>query len=535
MIIGGGPNRIGQGIEFDYCCCHAAYALRDAGFRTIMVNSNPETVSTDYDTADILYFEPLTLEDVLEIQHRERTEGAIVQFGGQTPLNLATPLAASGVPILGTTPASIDMAEDRKAFGELIDRLGLQQPRHGLAGDAEEALAVAARVGYPVLARPSFVLGGRNMTILYDDGALRRYADGLADLAPERPVLIDHYLAHATEVDVDCLADGEDVVIGGIMEHIEIAGIHSGDSACALPPPHLPPGIVDEIRVQTRKLAVGLAVRGLMNVQFAVQDGAIYVLEANPRASRTVPFVSKATGAPLAKIAALSMAGRSLRTMGLVAEPRPRHFAVKEAVFPFNRFPGAAIVLSPEMKSTGEVMGIDRFLGAAFLKSQIAAGNRIPTAGNVFLSLRDADKPEAIPLATRLVELGFTLYATRGTSSYLRDAGIKTHAIFKISRGRPNVLDLIEEADLAWVINTIEPGAAPAGDEGRMRAQAVMKNLPITTTLDALRAALDGVEYLRRHANRLEVCSLQEYNRHRERLCLPGGRAPSGRRKGKTS
>ncbi|MDR0361403.1 MAG: carbamoyl-phosphate synthase large subunit [Planctomycetota bacterium] len=521
MILGGGPNRIGQGIEFDYCCCHASFALRDAGWRTIMVNSNPETVSTDFDTADVLYFEPLTLEDVLEIHHRERPGGSIVQFGGQTPLNLANRLAASGVQIIGTSPASIDMAEDRKQFGDLIDQLGIRQPAHGMASNLDEAFAAADRAGYPVLARPSFVLGGRNMVIAHDREALRRYMLELEDVSQARPVLIDHYLDQATEVDVDCLSDGVDVVVGGMMEHIEIAGIHSGDSACALPPPNLTEDVKDRIRLHTRYMALALKVCGLMNVQFAVQKGEIFVLEVNPRASRTVPFVSKATGVPLAKLAALCMAGCKLSDLGFTAEPCPRYFSVKEAVFPFNRFPGTAIKLSPEMKSTGEVMGIDRFNGAAFLKSQVASGNRIPEGGNIFLSIKNSDKAAAVPLARRLEQIGFTIFATLGTSTAMRDAGIPTRALFKISQGRPNVLDLMAEHGVEWVINTIEIGSEPAVDESRMRSQTYVSSIPITTTVNALEAALEGLEFLRRH-HRLEVCSLQEYNRRGTGVRLPG-------------
>ena len=520
VIIGGGPNRIGQGIEFDYCCCHASYALRGAGYRTIMVNSNPETVSTDYDTADTLYFEPLTLEDVLEIHHRENPQGAIVQFGGQTPLNLARSLSENGMTIIGTSPDSIDMAEDRKLFGDLMDRLGIKQPPHGMAADADTALGVAEDIGYPILARPSFVLGGRNMAIIHDPDELAAYMKSLPDVSGDRPVLIDHYLEQATEVDVDCLADGTDVVIGGMMEHIEIAGIHSGDSACALPPPNLDEETKDRIREQTAAMARALKVNGLMNVQFAVQNGDVFVLEVNPRASRTVPFVSKATGVPLAKLASLCMAGFRLADLGFLEEPRPRHFSVKEAVFPFNRFPDAAVQLSPEMKSTGEVMGVDMDHGSAFLKSQVAAGNRIPRDGNVFLSLRDADKDAAIPLARRLADLGFGIYATRGTSTALRDAEIPSQAIFKITRGRPNVLDLIEEGKISWVINTIEIGAEPVADEARMRSMTVMSGMPITTTMESLRAAIAGLEKMRRN-NRLETCSLQEYHRHSRRIALP--------------
>ncbi len=521
MIIGGGPNRIGQGIEFDYCCCHASYALKGAGYRTIMVNSNPETVSTDYDTANTLYFEPLTLEDVLEIHHRENPDGAIVQFGGQTPLNLARSLEANGMKIIGTSPESIDMAEDRKLFGDLMDRLGIKQPPHGMAADVASALDVAEEIGYPILARPSFVLGGRNMAIIHDPDELASYMHALPDVSAASPVLIDHYLEQATEVDVDCLADGDDVVVGGMMEHIEIAGIHSGDSACALPPPNLQENIREAIREQTAAMARALNVRGLMNVQFAVQRGQIFVLEVNPRASRTVPFVSKATGVPMAKLASLCMAGFKLRDMGFVEEPRPRHYSVKEAVFPFNRFPHSAVQLSPEMKSTGEVMGMDRVNGCAFLKSQLAAGNRIPQSGHIFLSLRDADKEASLPLARRLIDLGFTIYATRGTSTALRNAGIPSQAIFKITRGRPNVVDLMNEHDVSWIINTIEMGAEPVADESRMRSMAVMRGIPITTTVDGLRAAIEGLEMMRRHHNRLEICSLQEYNRLGLRVNLP--------------
>ena len=523
MIIGGGPNRIGQGLEFDYCCCHAAYALRESGFASVMVNSNPETVSTDYDTSDILYFEPLTVEDVLEIQHRENCFGAIVQFGGQTPLNLAAPLAANGVPVVGTSVRSIEIAEDRELFGSLMEKLGIRQPPHAMASGIQEALASAEKVGYPVLVRPSFVLGGRNMAIVHDRQGLENYMRQFRKTAGEAPILIDHYLDRATEVDVDCVSDGTEVVIGGIMEHIEIAGIHSGDSACALPPPSLSEGILDAIRAATRAMALGLEVRGLMNVQFAVREGEVYVLEANPRASRTVPFVSKATGVPLAKMAAWCMMGFTLKDLGFTAEPRPAHYSVKEAGFPFNRFPGAAVSLTPEMKSTGEVMGMDRFPGAAFLKSQLAAGNRIPESGNIFISLRNADKKEALPLIKSLAGMGFTLHATRGTSTALRSAGVKSHALFKISEGRPNVMDLADDLELAWIVNTIEPGAAPARDEGRMRSLAVVRGIPITTTLDGLRAALSGLEFMRRHRNRFEVCSLQEFNRK-----SPGFRPPAG-------
>ncbi len=529
MIIGGGPNRIGQGIEFDYCCVHAAFALGEAGFETIMVNSNPETVSTDYDTSDRLYFEPLTLEDVVAIYRREGCWGAIAQFGGQTPLNLAAGLERNGVNILGTKPRMLDMAEDRKYFGELADRLGIRQPPAGTAATVEEAEAIAARIGYPVLVRPSFVLGGRAMVIIHEPSMLRHYMSEAVEVSESRPVLIDHYLENAVEVDVDCLSDGRTVVIGGIMEHVELAGIHSGDSACTLPPPTLSEEVQETIRRHTVALAAGLEVCGLMNVQYAVRDGEVYVLEVNPRASRTVPFVSKATGVPLAKLAALCMAGYTLPELGFTEEVRPRHWAVKEAVFPFSRFPGVDVLLSPEMKSTGEVMGIDTSGSMAYLKSQVAAGARVPQQGNVFLSVRDEDKETALPLVRKLAELGFSLYATRGTSTFLRERGIRTLAAFRISEGRPNVVDLIEDKELAWIINIASSGAQPAGDGQRMRWHAVIRGIPITTTIDGTRAAIQGIE-AQRLTQRMEVCSLQEYHRHSPRLDLPGGRAASDRK-----
>ncbi|MFH1476814.1 MAG: carbamoyl-phosphate synthase large subunit [Verrucomicrobiota bacterium] len=517
MILGGGPNRIGQGIEFDYCCVHASFALREAGFETIMVNSNPETVSTDYDTSDRLYFEPLTLEDVLHIYRREQCGGVIVQFGGQTPLNLAKDLEENGVNIIGTKPAGIERAEDRRCFAEMVRKLGLKQPDNGMAASVEEAEAVAGRIGYPVLARPSFVLGGRAMVIADDEHALRTYMAAAIDVSEKRPVLIDQYLEHATEVDVDCITDGETCVIGAIMEHVELAGIHSGDSACILPAQSLPENVRNIIRLHTQALAKELNVCGLMNVQFAVKDGEVFVLEVNPRASRTIPFVSKAIGVPLAKLAALVMTGVRLKELGFVKEVQPKHVSVKEAVFPFARFPGIDVILSPEMKSTGEVMGIDSGVGMAFLKSQIAAGNTLPASGNVFLSVRDEDKLDVIPLATRLVELGFGIYATLGTSTALRDNGIKSQACFRISKGRPNIMDIIAESNVAWVVNTPSSGAGPREDEIRMRAHAVIRGIPITTTLDGLRAAINGLEALRKMEH-MEVCSLQEYHRHAPKM-----------------
>ncbi len=521
MILGGGPNRIGQGIEFDYCCVHASYALHDAGFETIMVNSNPETVSTDYDTSDRLYFEPLTLEDVLHIYRNESCWGAIVQFGGQTPLNLAKDLEANGVNIIGTKPASIEAAEDRKFFQELAARLGVKQPENGLATSVAEAEAIAEKIGFPVLMRPSFVLGGRAMVIVYDVEMLRRYMAEAVEVSQQRPVLIDRYLEDAVEVDVDCISDGETALIGAIMEHVELAGVHSGDSACMIPTRSLSDAVKDKIREYTQSFARELGVCGLMNIQYAIQDECVYVLEVNPRASRTVPFVSKAIGVPLAKLAALAMAGHKLKDMGFTEEIVPRHISVKEAVFPFVRFPGIDVVLSPEMKSTGEVMGLDSTFGMSFLKSQMAAGNSLPTAGNVFVSVRDSDKERIAPLAKELTDLGYALYATCGTSTKLRDAGIDSRAVFKISEGRPSALDMIEAKQLGWIINTSSSGSRPRLDEVKMRAHAVIRGIPITTTIDGLRAAIDGLKAVREDA-RIQVCSLQEYHRHAPSITLAG-------------
>ncbi len=519
MILGGGPNRIGQGIEFDYCCVHASFALRKAGYETIMVNSNPETVSTDYDTSDRLYFEPLTLEDVLHIYEREQCYGVIVQFGGQTPLNIAKALAENGVKIIGTSPESIEIAEDRKKFNELIKELKIKQPEGGTATTAEEAERIAERIGYPVLMRPSFVLGGRAMVIVYNKESLLRYMKEAVEVSEERPVLIDKYLEDAVEVDVDCVADGNMAVLGAIMEHVELAGIHSGDSACIIPPPRLSDKVKAEIEKQTKKLAKALDVKGLMNVQFAVQNEVVYVLEVNPRASRTVPFVSKAIGVPLAKIAALVMAGASLKELGFTKEVKIKHFCVKEAVFPFNRFPGTDVILSPEMKSTGEVMGIDVNEGIAYLKSQIAAFNALPMEGNIFISVRDEDKIETIKLAARLHKLGYNIYATQGTSTALRNAGIPANAAFRISLGRPNVLDLMAEKKVSWIINTPTTGEQPKADEIKMRAEAVMRGIPITTTLAGFKAAVIGLEAM--HSLRtMDVCSLQEYHRRAPKLKL---------------
>ncbi len=512
MILGGGPNRIGQGIEFDYCCVHASFALHQAGYETIMVNSNPETVSTDYDTSDRLYFEPLTVEDVLHIYRREGCSGAIVQFGGQTPLNIARELEAEGVNIIGTSPANIEAAEDRDDFQKLINRLGLKQADNGMASDMDEALDIARRIGYPLLVRPSFVLGGRAMAIVYEEEGLRHYMQQAVHASPERPVLIDHFLEEAVEVDVDCISDGENAVIGGIMEHVEEAGVHSGDSACIIPPVSLSESVKDTIREQTYGIARELNVKGLLNIQFAVKSEEVYVLEVNPRASRTVPYVSKATGVPLAKLASLVMAGRTLAELGFTKEVPVRHSAVKEAVLPFAHFPGAEVMLTPEMKSTGEVMGIDNDAGMAYVKSQLAAGNPLPESGNVFLSVCDRDKEAVLPLARQLIEFGYRIFATRGTATVLRDEGIKADALFRISDGRPNVLDLIQDGDVGWIINT-PSGATPRRDEMRMRAEGILRGIPMTTTISGLRAALQGIE-ARNRLKTLEVCSIQEFHRH---------------------
>lgn len=513
MILGGGPNRIGQGIEFDYCCVHASFALRNAGFETVMVNSNPETVSTDYDTSDKLYFEPLTLEDVLHVYRHEKCDGVIVQFGGQTPLNLARDLEANGVNIIGTKPKMIDAAEDREIFGNIVNKLKLLQPPAGMAQTADEAVEVAHRIGFPVLVRPSFVLGGRAMMIVHDEAALRQYMAETTEVSPDRPILVDHYLQHATEVDVDCISDGETIELCGIMEHIELAGIHSGDSACTIPPPTLSKEIQEGIRRHTIALAKELNVIGLMNVQFAVKDNEIYIIEVNPRASRTVPFVSKATGIPFAKLASLVMAGKKLKDLGYTKQFIPKHYAVKEAVFPFARFPGVDVLLTPEMKSTGEVMGIDIRNSMAYIKSQVSAGNFIPMSGNVFVSVRDEDQNDIVPYIKRLAKMGFEIYATRGTSTVLRNNGIFTHAVFRISEGRPNVLDLVEEKALAWIINTPTPGSAAAVDEAKIRSTCTLRGIPITTTLDALEATIEGLEEMNGNFG-VEVCSIQEYHRH---------------------
>jgi len=508
LIIGGGPNRIGQGIEFDYCCVHASYALREIGYESVMINSNPETVSTDYDTSDRLYFEPLTLEDVLEVYRAEGCEGAIVQFGGQTPLNLAAELEAAGVRVIGTSPASIALAEDRRLFKEILDELGIRQPDNRTALSAEEAYAAAEAIGFPVLLRPSFVLGGRGMFIVHGMEELRAVVREAFDVAPGKPVLLDKFLEDATEVDVDALSDGETTVIGGLLEHIEHAGVHSGDAGMVLPPHTLAPAIQDELRRITRALARRLGVVGLMNIQFAVKDGQVYMLEVNPRASRTVPFVSKAIGVPLAKLAAKCMAGRKLRDLGFTEEITPPYWSVKESVFPFSRFRGAAVVLSPEMRSTGEVMGVDDDLGLAYAKAQMAAQPALPTAGSAFLSVKESDKPGAVEVARDLHALGFAIHSTSGTADALAAAGIPVVRVGKISEGaRPNVLDLLKNGKLQVIVNTAA-GMLPRQDENLMRAEAVLRGVYMASTLNAAKAAAGAIRSLR--ALPVEPLSLQE-------------------------
>ncbi len=510
MILGSGPNRIGQGVEFDYCCVHAAFALRDAGFETIMVNSNPETVSTDYDTSDLLFFEPLTAEDVLNIHDRLRPQGVIVQFGGQTPLKLARALEDAGVRIIGTSPHSIDLAEDRESFAKILDQVGLRQPPNGMARTEDEALEVTRRVGYPVLVRPSYVLGGRGMMLVYDEESLKRYVASGVEVSDDRPVLLDRFLEDAIEVDVDAVADGTDVVVAGVMEHIEEAGVHSGDSQCAVPPPTLPAAIVSEVRAAAESLARALGVVGLMNVQFAIQRGQVYVLEVNPRASRTVPYVSKAIGVPIAKVAALAMAGRSLRAQGVLEIPAPTHTSVKGPVFPFSRFLGVDVVLGPEMKSTGEVMGIDPDFGVAFAKSLMSAGQGIPfDGGTVFLSVRAEDRGAAVYVGQELERLGYRLIATAGTHAALADAGVAAELVHKIREGRrPNVLDLLADGRIDMVVNT-PTGRGSRTDEGRIRAAAVQGGVPCITTLSGAAAAINAIDRIRSRG--YGVRALQDY------------------------
>ncbi len=517
MILGGGPNRIGQGIEFDYCCVHASFALKEDGFETLMVNSNPETVSTDYDTSDKLFFEPLTLEDVLHIYEREGCSGAIAQFGGQTPLNLALGLKKNGVNIIGTSPESIEIAEDRKLFAAMLNKLEIPQPPNGLATNAEEALQASHRLGYPVLVRPSFVLGGRAMQIVYSDAELTHYMKFAVEASPERPVLVDKFLEDATEVDVDCIADvghfadpqDATIVIGGMLEHIEFAGVHSGDAAMVLPPHTLSPKVIETIREYTHAMARELRVCGLMNVQYAVKDEVVYVLEVNPRASRTVPFVSKAIGRPLAKLAAKVMAGKTLKELGFTAEEWPKYWAVKESVFPFNKFLGQDILLSPEMRSTGEVMGLDTDLGVAYAKAQMAANSPLPLSGKVFISIADAHKKDLVEVAQSYLALGFQLVATDGTAARLEAAGLKVERTLKVLQGRPNIVDLLKNKEIQLVINT-PSGAAPREDEVRIRTTAVITGTPIMTTISGAKAAALGIAALQRQG--YSVKTIQEYH-----------------------
>ncbi len=510
IILGSGPNRIGQGIEFDYCCVHAVFALKELGYETIMVNCNPETVSTDYDTADRLYFEPLTIEDVLNIIGVEKPEGIIVQFGGQTPLKLAVPLEREGVKILGTSPDSIDRAEDRKRFKELLHKLDLMQPASDTAMSVEEALEAASMIGYPVMVRPSYVLGGRAMEIVYDERSMIDYMKRAVKASPEHPVLIDKYLEDAIEVDVDAISDGKDVIIGGVMEHIEEAGIHSGDSACSLPPYSLDDRIIEEIKRQTKVLAKELRVVGLMNVQVAVKNHDVYILEVNPRASRTIPFVSKATGVPIAKLAAKVMVGKTLKELGLTSEKEIRHMAVKEAVFPFDRFHGVDTILGPEMKSTGEVMGVDDNFGLAYAKAQASCNNMIPVAGKIFISLKDKDKPLSPPIVKKVLELGLSVIATRGTAQYLKQQGIDVEIINKVAEGRPHIVDLIKNKEISFVINTVS-GAQAQKDSFSIRQSALQYRVPFTTTISGACAVVNAIEMLLK--KKVNIRSIQEYHK----------------------
>jgi carbamoyl-phosphate synthase large subunit len=520
VILGGGPNRIGQGIEFDYCCCHACFALTKAGFETIMINCNPETVSTDYDTSDRLYFEPLTAEDVLEIIHAEQSSGevlgVIVQFGGQTPLKLAGSLEEAGIPILGTSPDAIDLAEDRDRFKALIDKLKLRQPESGIARTPGEARSVADAIGYPVVIRPSYVLGGRAMEIVHDGAEIDRYISRLSAtldrpselvVSVKRPLLIDRYLSDAVEVDVDCLCDGRDTFIAGIMEHIEEAGIHSGDSACSLPPHSLPPDTIAELERQSRELALALGVVGLMNVQFAIKDGAVYILEVNPRASRTVPFVAKVIGRPIAAIASRIMAGESLASFGL-KPARLSHVAVKEAVFPFARFPGVDPILGPEMRSTGEVMGLDRDFAVAFGKSQLGAGQKLPMSGTVFVSVKENDKDKVVSPVKELAAMGFKVIATRGTKRHLEANGVQCESVNKVLEGRPHIVDAIKNGEVSLVFNTTE-GAKALADSKDIRRTALLHHIPYYTTLSGAVAVTKAIKALK--ADSLKVAPLQAY------------------------
>ncbi|MBH0205836.1 MAG: carbamoyl-phosphate synthase large subunit, partial [Nitrospira sp.] len=510
VILGGGPNRIGQGIEFDYCCVHAAMALREESIETIMVNCNPETVSTDYDTSDRLYFEPLTEEDVLNIVNTEQPIGVVLQFGGQTPLKLALPLFKAGVKILGTSPDAIDLAEDRERFRDFLNTLGLRQAESGMARSVDEAVRIAGTIGYPVMVRPSYVLGGRSMQIVYDETELLEYVRTAVKASPKHPVLIDKYLADAIEVDADAISDGQTVVVAGIMEHIEEAGVHSGDSACSLPPYTLEKTIVQEIERQMKLLALKLGVVGLMNAQFAVKDKTVYVLEVNPRGSRTVPFVSKAIGVPLAKLAMKVMIGRTLEDLGFTKAPQPTHLSVKEAVFPFNKFPGVDVLLGPEMKSTGEVMGIDSDFGWAFAKSQAGAGAGLPISGTAFISVKAEDRSVALDLARRMRAIGFQIQATTGTAGYLREQGVEVATVHKVREGRPHIVDHIKNGEVALVVNTVRT-ASSHSDSISIRREALHKGLPYYTTMRGAMAAVLGIEAMVK--KKLSIRSLQEYHR----------------------
>ena len=508
MILGSGPNRIGQGIEFDYCCVHASFALKEDGYETIMVNCNPETVSTDYDTSDRLYFEPVTFEDILNITRVEKPDGVIVQLGGQTPLKLALSLMNAGVPIIGTSPIDIDRAENRKLFTEILDKLGLRQPTNGTAISYEEAREIAERIGYPVVVRPSYVLGGRAMEIVYSQGRLEYYMQHAVQASPEHPILIDDFLEDATEIDVDAISDGQDVVIGGVMEHIEEAGIHSGDSACSLPTFSLAPETIDEIKKQTYALARELKVIGLINIQFAVKDGTVYIIEVNPRASRTIPFVSKTIGIPLAKIAARVMAGKTLKELGFTEEKSFPHIAVKESVFPFNKFHDVDILLGPEMKSTGEVMGIDTIFGRAFAKSQLATGIKLPLDGTALISVKDSDKPKTVAIGRDLMEMGYRLIATRGTADYLEKNGVKVSAINKVKEGSPHCVEAIEAKQIAFVINTVF-GEQSIKDSFSLRRSSLNQNLPYCTTMAGASAMVSALKFVKE--DDLSIKSIQEY------------------------
>jgi carbamoyl-phosphate synthase large subunit len=510
IILGGGPNRIGQGIEFDYCCVHASYALQEEGYEAIMVNSNPETVSTDYDTSDKLYFEPLTREDVFAILDQEKPDGVILQFGGQTPLKLANALEDYGATVIGTSPKSIDLAEDRELFSDLVNRLGLLQPENGLATNLEEAITAAKKIGYPVLVRPSFVLGGRAMMIVYNEEELTRYMDEAVEASDEKPVLVDRFLQDAIEVDVDCISDGTTTVVAGIMQHIEPAGIHSGDSACVLPPYSLSDEILEELKRQGKLLAKELKVIGLMNIQFAIKGNDVYLIEVNPRASRTVPFVSKAIGVPLAKLATKIMIGKTLQELGFAEAVQPKQISVKESVFPFNKFPGVDTVLSPEMKSTGEVMGIDDDFGMAFAKAQLAAGSALPKKGNVFISVNDIDKASIAPLAKKLSDVGFGIFATTGTANIiLEEGGVSCTLVNKVSKSEPNVISLLSEKKVDLLINT-PMGKMSAVDDTHIRKTALRNRIPYTTTMAAAVAAVEAIVSMQ--TKEMTVTSIQDHH-----------------------